>query len=301
MTTLDTLFAGFTAKTIDGGAGGIFARIGGSGPPLLLLHGYPETHAMWHDLAPELAKTHTVVVADLRGYGRSFVPVPSPKGAALSKRDMANDMVGVMSALGFAKFDVIGHDRGARVAYRMALDHPERLSRLMLLDIITSYDIWTTLDIENAMRMWHWTFLAQPRPFPERWISSDSKGWVVERFKRGGSAIPPWLSEVALNDYREMFADPARLSATCDDYRAGAGIDVEHDAEDLAKGRKIRCPVRLLWGARGNLSDQKDPLALWAKWVSGPLSGKPIDSGHFIPEENPIALLPEIRMFLAAK
>lgn len=301
MATLDSLFPGFSARHVDGGAGKIFVRIGGDGPPVLLLHGYPETHAMWHGVAAELARDHTVVVADLRGYGRSFVPPSTDGGANYAKREMAADMVMVMAALGFLQFSVVGHDRGARVAYRMALDHPRKVRRLMLLDIITSYDIWTTLDITNAMRMWHWTFLAQPKPFPERWIASDPMGWVEERFKRGAASVPPWLDEAVLDDYRLSFVDPARLSATCDDYRAGAGIDVEHDADDLAADCRITCPTRVIWGQHGNLSDQPDPLGLWAKWVSGPLTGAMIDSGHFIPEENPGALLPDIRAFLSSR
>jgi haloacetate dehalogenase len=299
MQSLDECFSGFIARRIDGGAGPIFTRIGGQGAPVLLLHGYPETHAMWHKIAPELAKTNTVVVADLRGYGRSFAPASSPNGVAMAKREMAADMVAVMAALGLYEFSVIGHDRGARVAYRLALDHPGKVTRLALLDIITTYDIWHTLDVSNAMRMWHWTFLAQSRPFPERWISSDPMGWVEERFRRGGRTMPPWLSEVVLDDYRQAFAEPKRLSASCDDYRAGAGIDLEHDTEDLAIGRQILCPTRVLWGARGNLVDQRDPLALWRKWVKGPLSGRSLDSGHFIPEENPDQLLPELRAFLS--
>jgi haloacetate dehalogenase len=297
MTTLDSMFPGFSTRKVDGGAGDIFLRIGGNGPPLLLLHGYPETHAMWHKVAPVLAKDFTVVVPDLRGYGRSFLPPAADNGDAYAKREMAADMVMVMAAFGFVNFNVVGHDRGARVAYRMALDHPRKVRRLMLLDIITSYDIWTTLDIANAMRMWHWTFLAQPKPFPERWIAGDPMGWVEERFKRGKAQQPAWLDDAVLDDYRRSFLEPARVSATCDDYRAGASIDVEHDADDLATGRQIMCPTRVLWGEHGNLSDHTDPLALWQKWVSGDLTGGPIKSGHFIPEENPDDLVPDILSF----
>jgi haloacetate dehalogenase len=300
MTELDHLFPGFAQCRVHGGDGEIFVRTGGNGPPVLLLHGYPETHAMWHDLAPALARNHSVVVADLRGYGRSFIPTRATGGETMSKRALAADMVGVMAKLGHARFAVVGHDRGARVAYRMALDHQTCVARLMLLDVITSHDIWTSLDLRNAMRMWHWTFLAQPYPFPERWIASDPAGWVDERFKRGQANLPLWLEPAAIEDYRRMFADPARVAATCDDYRAGAGVDVTHDAHDLAQRRKIQCPTRLLWGKRGNLSDQKDPLALWAKWVAGPLSGAAIDCGHFIPEENAAATLREVTAFLSA-
>ncbi len=305
--SLTDLFPGFRTLDIDTPEGNIFARIGGSGPPLLLLHGYPETHAMWHAVAPTFAAHFTVVAADLRGYGRSFVAPSAADHRTYAKRAMAADMVVAMQQLGFDRFAVMGHDRGARVSYRLALDHPDAITRLVLLDILTTADVWATLDRRNALRMYHWMFLAQTSPLPEQLLAADPRDYLEGRFRRGTTTLPAWLDPRVLADYAAAFDQPARRRATCDDYRAGATIDVEHDLADQATGRTIIAPTQLLWGTRGNLVDIADPLALWRPWcqaisgreISGrEISGRAIDCGHFIPEEAPAELLAASLPFL---
>lgn len=293
------LFPGFRALPVPTRDGDIFVRVGGSGPPLLLLHGYPETHAMWHRVAPELAKQFTVIAADLRGYGRSFVAPTVSDHASYSKRAMAADAIAVMTQLGFDRFAVMGHDRGARVTYRMALEHPACVTRAAVLDIIPTLDVWETLTRSHAMRMWHWTFLAQAAPFPEHLIDADPRDYLEGRFRRGGASLPDWLDRHVLEDYWTAFRDPDRLHATCEDYRAGATIDVTHDAADVAAGRTIGCPLFAMWGAHGNLQEQSDPLALWRRWCPH-VEGRAVDSGHFIPEERPEAVIELARVWLAA-
>jgi haloacetate dehalogenase len=291
------LFPGFRAERLQTPDGPIFARLGGAGPPLLLLHGYPETHAMWHRVAPRLAEHFTVIAADLRGYGRSFVAPTVADHGTYSKRVMARDMVAAMAAAGFRTFAVMAHDRGARVAYRMLLDHPAVVTRAVLLDIITTADLWATLNRERMLRMYHWAFLAQPPPFPEQMIADNPRRYLEGRFSRGAAQLPAWLQVAVLEDYWAAFQDPARLHASCEDYRAGAGIDVQHDLDDRAVGRTISTPLQVLWGTRGNLSDAADPLALWRAWCPS-VRGHAIDSGHFIPEENPAAVLAAALPFL---
>ncbi len=291
------LFPGFATREIETPAGCIHARVGGNGPPLLMLHGYPETHAMWHRIAPALAADFTVVAPDLRGYGRSFIAPTVAGHETYSKRAMAADMVAAMAALGFRRFAVMGHDRGARVTYRMMLDHPSVVSRGVLLDIITTADLWATIDRSRIMRMYHWPLLAQPAPLPETLIGGDARDYLEGRFRRGGAALPAWLEPAVLEDYWQAFRDPARRHATCEDYRAGATCDVDHDAADVASGRTIDAPLLALWGTRGNLSDHADPLALWRRWAPC-VQGHAIESGHFIPEENPDAVLEATREFL---
>ena len=217
----------------------IFVRIGGQGPALLLLHGYPQTHAMWHRVAPRLAKTFTVVAADLRGYGRSSSPPTDMEHRPYSKRRWRGDMSAVMTALGHAQFHVMGHDRGARVSYRIALDEPRRIRRLVMLDIISTHDQWEAENQKIRLKMFHWAFLAQPAPMPESLIGRDPIDWLEGRFKRGTKArsLAP-LDPRALEDYRRLFRDPDRLHATCEDYRAGAHIDLAHDTIDFGAGRR---------------------------------------------------------------
>jgi haloacetate dehalogenase len=296
--TID-LFPGFARAELPTPAGTIFARVGGSGPPLLCLHGYPETHAMWHRVAPELARHFTVVCADLRGYGRSFVAPTVAGHETYSKRAMAADMVAAMAHLGLKQFSLLAHDRGARVAYRLALDHPDVVTRVALLDIITTHDLWATIDRARIMRMYHWAFLAQPAPLPERLIERDARDYLEGRFRRGAATVPAWLDPHVLDDYWLSFRDPTRLHASCEDYRAGATCDVDHDARDHAAKRMIKAPVRVVWGERGNLALTADPLALWRVWAPG-VTGTAVDSGHFIPEENPKAMLASVLPFLSA-
>jgi haloacetate dehalogenase len=291
------LFPGFATHHVATPEGRIFARVGGAGPPLLLLHGYPETHAMWHRLAPTLAQHFTVVAADLRGYGRSFIAPTVPGHESYAKRAMANDMVAAMAALGFAQFALMGHDRGGRVSYRMLLDHPDVVTRCVLLDIITTADLWDTITLARIMRMYHWPFLAQPAPLPERMIGGDPRWFLDSRFARGADALPDWLEPAVLADYWAAFSDPARVHATCEDYRAGATCDVAHDAADRAVGHSIRAPLLIVWGTRGNLSETPDPLRLWRQWCPG-VTGQAVESGHFIPEENPAAVLTAAVPFL---
>ncbi len=291
------LFPSFSTQTIATPNGAMFARIGGSGPPLLLLHGYPETHAMWHRLAPTLARHFTVVAADLRGYGRSFIAPTVAGHETYSKRAMAADMVAAMASLGFKAFSVIGHDRGARVAYRMMLDHPTVVSRGVLLDIISTADLWDTINRRRIMRMYHWPFLAQAAPLPEHMIAGDSRRYLESRFKRGQAGLPGWLEPTVLEDYWSAFSDPARVHATCEDYRASATCDVIHDEADRAVGHTIVSPLLVIWGTHGNLADTAAPLDLWRRWCPH-VSGQAVESGHFIPEENPEALVTTVLPFL---
>ena len=294
---MSDLFLGFRPRDIATPSGQMYALVGGSGPPLLLVHGYPETHAMWHHVAPVLAERFTVVAADLRGYGRSFIAPSVPGHESYAKRAMATDMVALMDHLGYARFAVMGHDRGARVTYRMMLDHPDAVTAGVLLDIISTADLWATIDRPRILRMYHWAFLAQPAPLPEHLIGADPRDYLDGRFRRGSKTLPTWLAPAALDDYRRMFDDPARRHATCEDYRAGATCDVDHDEADLATRRQIAAPLLCLWGTRGNLADTPDPLALWRRWCPH-IEGQSIDSGHFIPEENPSALLAAVLPFL---
>lgn len=295
---MDDLFPGFARRQIDTGSATINARVGGKGPGLLLLHGYPQTHAMWHRVAPRLAETHTVVAADLRGYGQSSCPPTDMEHRPYAKRTMARDMVEVMRQLGFARFRVMGHDRGARVAYRIAMDTPECAERLIILDIITTRDQWSAENQKVRLKMFHWAFLAQPAPMPESLIGRDPLDWLEGRFKRGTKAhsLDP-IDPRALADYQRAFKDPDRIFATCEDYRAGARCDLDDDNADLAAGRRIECPTLLLWASDGPLVDVADPLALWQPWCTD-VTGASIDCGHFIAEENPQALLAAIRPFL---
>lgn len=277
---------------------GIRVRVGGSGPPVLLLHGYPQTHAMWHRVAPALASEFTVVAADLRGYGDSSKPTGDPAHETYSKRAMAADQIAVMRSLGYERFAVVGHDRGARVAHRMCLDHPASVTRAAVLDIVPTRTMFGTADMAFGMAYYHWFFLAQPHDLPERMIGADPGGYLrakLAKWSAPGFAFP----EQMLAEYLRVFADPACVHATCEDYRAAASIDLEHDAVDFAAGRRIGCPLLAVWGAKGFIARQYDPLAVWREYCSGPVSGAAVESGHFVAEEAPeqtlAALLPFLR------
>ena len=299
MTDAHDLFPGFASHRLAGDGVEIFARVGGSGPPLICLHGHPESHAMFHAVAPALARHFTVVAADLRGYGESGVPAFDAAHLAMSKRAMAADMVSAMRHLGFDRFAVLGHDRGARVAYRLALDHPERVTRLTVLDVIPTLDIWETLDVNRTMRLWHWPVLAQPAPLPERMLAA-TPDWVDVRLKRRGDGdLPPWADPRAVEIFKRAFRDPTRQKAICECYRAGATCDIDHDRADREGGRKIRAPLQVLWGTRGSLGDGPDAIATWRKWCDD-VVGAEIDSGHFIPEEKPDEMLAHALPFLTA-
>jgi haloacetate dehalogenase len=288
------VFDGFELTHVDVGEVTLRVRVGGAGPPVLLLHGHPQTHAMWHLVAPRLADRHTVVAADLRGYGGSTSPQDSDDHANFSKRAMAVDQVRLMQTLGFERFAVAGHDRGGRVAYRLALDHPARVARLAVLDIVPTADMWRFADRSGkrfGMVDWHWFFLAQPVPRPERIIAADPASYY---FTGDTSRFDP----DALADYRLAVADPATVHAMCEDYRAGATVDDELDEADRAAGNRIACPVLALWSARDELPRWFDVLETWRGWADD-VRGRGVDAGHFLAEEAPEEVAATLRAFFA--
>jgi haloacetate dehalogenase len=282
------LFEGFELSFVDTGEATIRVRHGGSGPPLLLLHGHPQTHAMWNFVAPGLAEDFTVVAADLRGYGESSKPPTTSDHEPYSKRAMARDQVEVMRQLGFERFGVAGHDRGGRCAYRLALDHPERVERLAVLDIVPTGDMWHRVDMEFGLVDWHWFFLAQPAPFPEEVIGSNPEAYY---FHGDRSRFDP----EALEDYLSCVRDPETIHGMCEDYRAGATIDFELDEADRGK-RRITCPVLALWSGREELGRWFDVLDVWRQWADD-VRGRPLDCGHFLAEEAPEETYEELRSF----
>jgi haloacetate dehalogenase len=285
----DGLFAGFEQRELHTSRGSVRAVIGGSGPPLLLLHGYPESMLMWHATAPLLAEHHTVVATDLAGYGVSFRPRPTPDHTAHSKRAMARDQVEAMAQLGFASFAVAGHDRGGRVAYRMALDHPERVERLAVLNIVPTADVWGRTTAAVARGYWHWAFLALPAPLPERLIGGNPDAFfdLHVRGQLGMGEDPDRYPPEVLASYRRALHDAGAVEAMCEDYRAGATVDSEHDDADREAGRRIDCPVLVLWANRGALprfyGDVRD---VWRPWA-GYVLGTGIDANHFLAEDSP--------------
>jgi len=283
------VFAGFETFGVDAGEARIHGVRGGSGPPLLLLHGYPQTHVMWHAVAPALAEDFTVVACDLRGYGASDKPPTTADHWPYTKRAMANDQIAVMRALGFERFAVCGHDRGARVGYRMALDHPERVERLGVIDIVPTGEVLRRTNREMALGYYHWFFLAQPAPLPERMI-----GAAPDAYYRHFDA--PFFDPEAVAAYRRSADDPATIHAMCEDYRAAATLDYAHDMADAGRHRRIGCPVLALWGARWHLDDWYDVLAIWRTWA-GDVSGRALDSGHYVAEERPEETVAELRAF----
>lgn len=298
MSDLADLFPGFASHYVDTEAGRIFLRQGGEGPPLLLLHGFPQSHVMWHKVAPTLAKHHTLVIPDLPGYGWSAAPEPGADHAPYSKRVMAAAMVEVMEKQGFAHFAVVGHDRGGRVGYRMGLDHPGRLDRLAVLDILPTHFMWHQMDRARAMKFYHWTMLAQPHPFPETLIGANPRyylEWTMASWTatKDLSAFDPR----AMAHYKAAIASPDRLRAMCEDYRAGATIDLAHDEADIAAARTILCPTLALWGNTGNASRGASPLEAW-KALAPKVEGRGVPGGHFICEEAPEPLLKVLEPFL---
>ncbi|HEY8384053.1 MAG TPA: alpha/beta hydrolase [Microvirga sp.] len=287
----NAMFGGFTFTKIATSGATIALRHAGSGPPVLLLHGHPQTHVMWHRIAPALAAEFTVVCADLRGYGDSSKPPTSDNHEPYSKRAMAQDCVEVMQALGFDRFAVVGHDRGGRCAYRMALDYPDRVTALSVLDILPTSEHFGRTEAEFALGYWHWFFLAQPHPLPERLIAGDPDVFYL---RRGRHMFDP----AALAEYRRCFSDPATIHAMCEDYRAGAGIDRVLDEADRQAGRRIACPVQALWANTGILPRLYDVLGVWRDWA-GDVQGHGIDCGHYLAEEAPEATLAALRPFLA--
>jgi haloacetate dehalogenase len=284
------VFEGFELATVDIGEVRLRVRTGGGGPPLLLLHGHPQTHVMWHAVAPALARDFTVVCPDLRGYGESSKPPTTADHKPYSKRAMALDQVALMERLGFEAFAVCGHDRGARCAYRLALDHPDRVRRLAVLDIVPTGEVWRRADMSFGLGYWHWFFLAQPEPLPERLIGANPDAFYF----RGGRDL---FAPEALDDYLRCVHDPATIHAMCEDYRAAATIDFEHDEADRGR-RRIASPVLVLWGARGQLDRWYDVLAVWRDWADD-VRGRSLDCGHYLAEEAPEETYAELRTFLA--
>lgn len=277
------MFEDFDLKTIEVGPASLRLRIGGNGPPLLLLHGNPQTHVMWHSVAPELSKRFTVVASDLTGYGDSYKPLSSDDHSAYSKRSMANDQVNLMKAIGFETFCVAGHDRGGRVAYRMALDHPNVIKKLAVLDIIPTLESFQRCDTEFGLGYYHWFFLAQPTPLPETLINQNPEWfwrWHTNRVPRD------FFIQTAVEDYLRCFRNPETVRAICEDYRAGISIDCEHDLIDQQNNHKIGCPVLALWGKQAKLEQWYDPLEVWQSWASK-VEGFGIDCGHYLAEEEP--------------
>jgi haloacetate dehalogenase len=297
MSDLADLFPGFATHWIDTAAGRFFARTHGDGPPLLLLHGYPQTHVEWHKIAPELAERFSVVLMDLRGYGWSTAP-RSEKGALYAKRLMAEDAIAVMEKLGHIRFSVVGHDRGGRVGYRLALDHPERVEKLAAIDIIPTAARWRALDAAEAMAAYHWLFLAQPAPLPETLLGGAAPffvDWTLASWTAAKTLAA--FDPGALAHYRAAFNEPSRIHASCEDYRAGATLDRADDEADLAAGKKISAPLLVLWGQRGLGGGDAGTLDIWRQWAAH-AQGKAIDGGHFLPEENPGATLEALLGFL---
>jgi haloacetate dehalogenase len=278
------MFEGFETRDVATAETTIHVRTGGIGPPLLLLHGYPQSHVMWHRVAPALAGHFSVVCPDLRGYGDSDKPASDPEHAVYSKRSTANDMVAVMAALGHQRFALAGHDRGGRVGHRLALDHPARVEELAVLDIVPTRTIFRATNQAIATGYYHWFFLIQPDGLPERLIGADPTfylHWVLGRWGTGLEAFAP----EALAEYERCFQEPATIHASCEDYRAAASIDLAHDEADLDQA--IQCPVLALWGRRGLMERHFDVLATWRERAAGPVSGRALDCGHFLPEERP--------------
>jgi len=274
----------------------INAIVGGSGPPLLLLHGHPQTHAIWHRVAPRLAEQFTVVACDLRGYGESSKPQGAPDHANYSKRAMAADMVAVMQSLGFATFRVLAHDRGARVAHRLAQDHPQAVERMVLLDIAPTLAMYEQTSDTFARAYWHWFFLIQPAPLPERLIEADPAAYVRDVMGKRSAGLAPFHPR-ALAEYQRCLALPGAAHGICEDYRAAATIDLEHDRFDRDDGKRLALPLMVLWGEQGVVGRCFDPLKEWQR-VAADVQGGALPCGHYIAEEAPDMLLERVLPFL---
>jgi haloacetate dehalogenase len=286
----------FRREKIDTSGASINMMVGGNGPPLLLLHGYPQTHVMWHKIAPQLASDFSLVIPDLRGYGDSSKPPEGENHIAYSKRAMAQDQVEVMEKLGFTRFGMVAHDRGARVGHRLALDHPNRLSKLVLMDILPTLYLYRTSNHKFATAYWHWFFLIRPAPFPETLIANSSD-FFLKSLIGGliGGLIPNAITPEAYGEYLRCFRDPGTIHGGCEDYRASATIDLAHDEADI--DHKIQCPLLVLWGEKGFLGPNYDFLSVWRERALS-VNGKGIPAGHFLPEEAPDLTLAEVRRFM---
>jgi len=289
------MFESFRQASAAPGGIEIPCVIGGSGPPLLLLHGFPQTHAIWHKAAPALARHFTVVASDLRGYGDAGKPASDPLHVNYSKRAMAADQVGLMRSLGFERFGLVGHDRGGRVAHRLAVDHPDAVERVAVLDICPTLAMYEQTDLAFAKAYWHWFFLIQPAPLPETMINADPE-FFLTRFMGGRSAGLRPFEPQAWAEYLRCARDPETVRAMCEDYRAAVTIDLEHDRADREAGRRIACPLLVLWGREGVIERSFDAVAQWER-VASDVRGHALDCGHYVPEEAPQALVEEIERF----
>ncbi|MCX4141704.1 alpha/beta hydrolase [Paraburkholderia sp. SEWSISQ10-3 4] len=290
------MFTGFTDASIHVDGTQIHAIRGGNGPALLLLHGHPQTHAIWHKVAPTLAQHFTVIAADLRGYGDSGKPQGEPDHSNYSKRRMAADQVSLMRAHGFTQFAVVGHDRGGRVAARMALDHPQAVTKLVTLDVAPTLAMYEQTSFAFARAYWHWFFLVRPAPFPETLIRADPDLYLKQTIGARSAGLTPF-TDAAYAEYLRCLSDPAAAHGICEDYRASITIDLDHDRASLAEGQKIECDFLALWGAQGVIEQCFEPLAEWRQW-SAHVSGEALPCGHYIPEEAPELLLERVLPFL---
>jgi len=289
------MFKDFIKKFVKVKKGKIFCRVGGKGPPLLLLHGYPQTHLMWHKTAPRLAENFTVIAADLRGYGASFVLPGDKKHLNYSKREMSKDMVQMMNKLGFKKFFIAGHDRGGRVAHRLARDHGKKVIAMSVLDICPTLDMYEQTTKEFAKAYFHWFFLIQPKWLPEKIIKIDPRKWMK-------SCLDKWSGNHKFGkveqEYLKSFKKIKRIHASCEDYRASATIDLEHDKKDRKK--LLNIPIQVLWGKNGVIGKQFKPLKDWQKYTRRKITGSSMKSGHFIPEEDPKETVIKLKKFFFA-
>ena len=283
-------FENFALTDVAVPGGTMHLRHGGSGPPLLLLHGNPQTHAMWNRVAPALAERFTVIAPDLRGYGGSFKPEATTDHAPYSKREMAKDLVAVMEHFGHGRFKVGSHDRGARVAHRLALDHPDRIEKLAVLDIVPTIEHFERANMEFAMGYYHWFWFAQPHPIPESVISAAPDVWFHGHTSRSPKPTNVFHPD-ALADYLHFARQPDTIRGMCEDYRAAATIDLVHDRESRAAGKKVQCPMLVLWGSNGKIGEWYETLPLWQSYCASTVTGAAVKAGHYIAEEAPEATL----------
>lgn len=293
------MFDGFNTHDVSVPGGlTIQARVGGNGPGLLLLHGFPQTHVCWHKVAPVLAQSYSVVVTDLRGYGASSKPGGLPDHATYCKRAMADDQIAVMRQLGFERFHVVGHDRGGRVAHRLALDHAEAVERLALLDVAPTATMYDATDRAFAEAYYHWFFLIQPGGLPERLIGADPR-FYLEHTLKSWCKVDGAITTDAMAAYNDAFCCLDAIHAACEDYRASATIDLMHDAADTEAGRLIEAPLLVVWGDRGVVGRQFAVISSWQEKANSKVEGIALDCGHFVPEEDPEGLLAVLGPFLA--
>ncbi len=298
---MNSWFEGFDAADHPVNGTVIHARTGGraDGPPLLLVHGFPQTHVMWHRVAQLLVPHFRLVLADLRGYGRSAKPADEPGHAQQSKRTMAADLVALMRSLGHERFAVCGHDRGGRVAHRMALDHAGAVAKLCVIDIAPTLDMYEATDMRFASLYYHWFHLIQPAPLPERMIEGCASDYLRAKLGRWGTEGAAHIEPEALEEYERCWCNPATIHAACEDYRAAFGIDLEHDRASRAAGQKIGCDLLVLWGERGVVNRLFDPPALWRAQCAGRVEGRTMPAGHYIPEELPAETAAALHAFFA--